>query len=616
MYFTNYNKIGRWVVLCICLVICLLGTVYLANDAKPVFYPNGFHPTAADWNDGSAEFELGSNGKIYYHGCRDSPISAPGTCDESPCILTIKHDRPLHRDSSLFLYLRKTTRNPPEITVISDGTPVAKIIHNSEDDFNKPYYAEVLIPKPVNDKGEFILQLNSEGGSWLGGLLLIPNAGLRRFLAFAMLPAFMLGLGLACYLLYEKKQILMPVVGVFAFLFYYYWNFQAKILPCGSFFSDSKELVDFIRFNEWSFDMQKHVLFLPVFRTLTTIASFFTSKPLRMISIAFSLIAVANVSLGIACIQRVELKRLSSTLLSIIYACSFAIVTYSSIYETYIFSTLIVNACILASLMLYKSSSSRNSIFAAVSCGLLPLATWQLLAFVPFFLTWNISTLHNKSGSKLRQAMRQIFITFMAFGLSYAAIQGIYQGPFSTHGQTTTKTLANINNAYASIENMTGITFAQVLNDTFVTSLVNTDIFVSTLGENYKIGIHIIKLAVICFLLILLSGSAVYICKQKLYFNLAYITFALGLLSYVGFHWYFNPTEMFLYTAPIVLVWILPASYALRLFKKGHLLTSCLVVLLMLQMVSLCACSVQSISGLFNTKDEVPTINTIGWSVR
>jgi hypothetical protein len=568
------------------LSICLLGT-HEANNAKPVFYPHGFVPTTTEWEDNLAKFQLGSNGNMYYGSWRQSPLMVPSASIENPAIIDITREKPLQNDASLFLCIDKTTATPVQVTLSANGQPQATITLEPEAHAQETFHTRLPISKKP-DSDRLDLQIMNEQGSWFGGALFVPNANMTKFIAFAIYPAFVIGLLCVVGMFSEKPQIMLTLTAVFGFLFYYYLNYPAKIIPYGSFFSDSKELIDAIRFNVWSYDMRKHVLFLPVTRVLCAFASFLTSKPLKMFAIAFSFIAAVNLLLAAASIRLAKMRRWSKPLLCAVYASSFAVATYSSIYESYIFSALIVNLNILASMVLQKRPTRNKSYLAAALCGLLPLATWQLLAFVPFFLIWNSRSIHANTGTHWRPIARQLAAAVLSFCICYVVVWGIYSGPFSDDDQSqgTAAVLSQTHASYASTENMNWSSLQQVLDNTFVASIVNTGSLSASndYHNNISIAALLAKSAASISILLMIAIAGAYFWKFKKT-NFTILCYIAGFLVYLGFHWYFNPAEMILYTPPIILLWLLPVSIGVSryTYNNKYLLASLLSTLLLLE---------------------------------
>lgn len=578
--------IGKSIVLTVSLIICLVAMTHQANEAKPIFYPHGFIALNSEWDDGVATYQFGSNGNIYYQNWRLSPIMMPPAFPESPAVIEISSEHPLQKEGSLFMCFDKTTTSPLKIIVSANGQPCAKIEQAPGNRSVPPFYARCIVQKEPNAKN-LHLQIRNEGGSWFGGAFFVPNYKMTKFISITLFPSFILGLLCAVSLFSEKPRLMLPLVAVFGYLFYYCLNYPAKLIPCEIFFSDSKELVDAIRFNDWTYDMQKHVLFLPVMRVLSAFFSLVSSKPLKTLAIAFSFISAMNLLLAAACIRLTKMKCWSKSLLCAVYGASFSIATYSSIYETYILSALMVNATILASLYLQKNPTRYRAVIAAILCGLLPLVTWQLFAFVPFFLIWHSGNIRKLASVRSFWILiaRHWGIALLSFWVCYTAVWGLYSGPFLEKGRSpsTAKVLSETQKNYASLENITWKSLLQVVDDTFVSSLVNTRNAFSGEKSNGCIsaGFVISKLA-ICIVVFLMIGSAgAYLWKTAKH-TLTTFVFIAGFGAYIGFHLYFNPVEMLLYTPPIILLWLLPVSNAASTDNCNRLLNGSLMMLLLI----------------------------------
>lgn len=578
-------RIVKTIVLAVSLAICLVSITRVANEAKPIFYPHGFAPTDSDWNDGEASYQFGCNGNIYHENWRLSPIMMPSASPGNPAVIELSSKKNLENDASLFISFDKTTTQPLQLTVSANGVPQARIVHEPGNGPERSFFTRVVVRKEPNARN-LHLQIRNEGGSWFGGALLVPDYRMTRFLSIALFPSFILGLISVVSLFSGKPRIMLPLVAVFGYLFYYCLNYPAKLIPCGTCFADSKELVDAIRFNDWSYDMQKHVLFLPVMRVSSAFFSLFSAKPLKILAMSFSFISAMNLVLAAACIRFTGMKGWSKSLLCAVYGTSFSIATYSSIFETYILSALLVNANILAGLYLRKNPTRYRACMAAILCGLLPLATWQLLAFVPFFLTWHSGMIRKGSYARsVRIPMtRHWGIALLSFWICYTTVWGLYSGPFLEAGrpQDTAEVLSETHTTYASLENINWKSLFHVLEDTFVSSIVNTKNVFPGVNDNGDISAipGVVRFAVGIAAFLVIGTAVAYRLKTSRSF-LTNVAFMAGFGAYIGFHLYFNPAEMLLYTPPVILLWLLPVATAASRDNRNHMLDYSLAMLLL-----------------------------------
>jgi len=458
-----------------CIMICTLSIPLDAIKALPIFYPDGFAPSYAAWSEPSVTFQFGSNGMIYYASRFTSPVMVPSASLQEPRVVALCRKHPEPRDSSLLVALDKTTPHSPSVSLFANEQKVADIACGDGSVGPHLESAEVRIPHASGSHTNLSLLIRSEAGSWTGGVLFHPSARARAFFAWFLFPAFLTGVFLSCWLFAKRTVFRLIMIGILSFTFFYSWNFPMKVIPLDAYFADSKELVDIIRFNTWDFDMQKHVLFLPFIQILAAIAGICTDKPLRILSIAFSLIAAANLVLATASIHRCGFRRSHAGLLTALYGGCFSIITYSSIFETYIFSSLVINALLFLSILLAGAPSKRIAMMAAVFCGFLPLATWQLAAFMPVFLLWHALSLFRwKPSYKL--ILTHCLTAGAALVIGYGIVWGWYRGPLEAEaGDSTFRVLERTAEVYGQPENLNAGTFRQVLLDTFVTSLINAE---------------------------------------------------------------------------------------------------------------------------------------------
>jgi hypothetical protein len=594
-------------------MICTFSVSLYANKAEPVFYPHGYVPSLEAWAEPSVPFQFGSNGLLYYASRFTSPVMVPSASLQKPRVVEMCRKRSEPRDSSILVAFNRYIPPPPSLTIFANDRSVASIAYSKASGEKDLALAEVRIPDEFQHDKEVSFRIQSESGSWTGGVLFLPSARTREFFAWFLFPAFLTGMFLSCWVFAKRTALHLITLGVLAFTFYYSWNFPLKTIPLDAFFSDSKELVDIIRFNVWDFDMQKHVLFLPVIRILAGVSSLLTAKPLRILSIAFSLIAAANIVLAAASIRRCGLRRSHAGLLTALYGGCFSIITYSSIFETYIFSSLVVNTLLFASLLLAHAPSKRIAMMAAVFCGFLPLATWQLAAFMPVFIVW-----HAHSLFKWKPAYRVILghcaIVVAAFAIGYKIVWALYAGPLGAAGDSTSRVLERTAEAYVRLENLNADTCRQVLLDTFVTSLINAEqpaVVTASLRASRLIRGGAIALSFI----LCLAGMLGLFTLRGSRLILALIG-AAGFLAYIGFHWWFNPVEMLLYTPPIMLLWLLPFSDSLARTRLGTKVgTPLLVALLLLQLTCVTLVS-RPFQGSMPSTGGDQTVSPVRWGIR
>jgi len=203
--------------------------------------------------------------------------------------------------------------------------------------------------------------------------------------------------------------------------------------------------------------------------------------------------------------------------------------------------------------------------------------------------------------------------------IGYGIVWGWYRGPLEAEaGDSTFRVLERTAEVYGQPENLNAGTFRQVLLDTFVTSLINAEqpaVVTASLRASRLIRGGGIALS----LLVCLGGTLGLFTLRGSQRIIALIGTAC-FLAYIGFHWWFNPAEMLLYTPPIVLLWLLPLAATLMRTRLGACLSRpALLALLLLQLACVTLASTLFLSNMSSAnggQGECPQIHTIRWTVR
>lgn len=554
------------------LLFALVATLYQTNEAKTVFYPDNFNVPAAAWDRNEpVSYQVGRHGRIYYHTWRDAPFMIPGADAGRALEMNIRNVR-LKSDGSLVLVVNKVIPDiPPVITILVDDQPAGRVTITNADDTVVCHVAEIPIPVDEKSQGDPVVRIRSEGGSWFGGMLIIPHQPLRKAIILLFPLASILAIMGAYHMTPTAKRTGLAFIGLVSFLLFYNFLFAARLLPCNPFFADGPELVDAIRHNAYTSDMKRHALFLPIIKLLTSALALISPAILKSYAIGFSLISAANIVASASLIRSWISCRRTGGLLLGAYTSSFLVMYYSSIFETYMLSTLILNSAMLATVIFQETGGRLNMIRAAALTGIVPLASPPLAAFVPMLLTWQSRVARLKGTSGIR-AFCIPWLTALVFGVvTMLGITGYYHGKSDQHAEGIAEVLEVSHDRYARVGNLTAKNAWLVMHDTMISALVNVKMMRTSTDitpQRHWIAGILQAASALCVGLLLL-GAVVSMFRQRFGFSPHYFLWGIGWIIYVGFHWYFNPGEMLLYATPVLLLWLIPlVKLAHRAFKQ------------------------------------------------
>jgi hypothetical protein len=161
----------------------------------------------------------------------------------------------------------------------------------------------------------------------------------------------------------------------------YYQTFMIRDLApvTGFFFSDAADFIDPVCRKLFNFDMNKHPLFLPVMRFVIKPLHFFLRQESAAVSSAFALIGALNGLMAFLWFRRWLGDFRTAGALALLYAFSLAIWVYSSNYETYVFSSLTGNLFFWALLRPAPQDKTRRLLGLSLVIGLAALAHPPLL---------------------------------------------------------------------------------------------------------------------------------------------------------------------------------------------------------------------------------------------
>ena len=254
------------------------------------------------------------------------------------------------------------------------------------------------------------------------------------------------------------------------------------------------------------------------------------------------------------------------------------VTTYSSFLETYVLTAALTTGALLATHRFRTTGSVRSRMLGIILTGVLPLASWQMLVFVPFLLFWQTARL---------PAWRQKIMTgVLAAGAGlafYAAIIAGFSQKGLQDGATTFKTLNEVRSNYASFSHFNRDAFGSLSRDILFNAFTNDGFPLTTrpLTGHERGAIHALQ-SLTCLAVAGLSLLAAWgLARRAPLRTPAAALFGGTLLLYAGFHWYFNPYEMMLYITPAFLPLLvclaLPAASGRRATAAGWLL-GCLLM--------------------------------------
>jgi hypothetical protein len=220
--------------------------------------------------------------------------------------------------------------------------------------------------------------------SWQGYLVLKPLGDWTQPLRFAVpLTGFLLLLIMAWR---ARAAPLRPfaLTLIAVLLIVYGSTFYARLIAptSGFFFSDCDEFVDPVTLSVPSYDCLKHILFFPVMNGLwTALHEWCGISKVESMALAFLFIALAANVTALLWFRRVTSSSREAALLTLAYSFAFGIWIYSSVYETYLFSALILNLLLLTLWPEQRRLRGPDIGAAVLLCTLAALAHPPLLLF-------------------------------------------------------------------------------------------------------------------------------------------------------------------------------------------------------------------------------------------
>jgi hypothetical protein len=546
--------------------------------------------TISEWNrPGPVRYVRGEPGKWHRELAR-----MPGRNHVSPdCIPTLDVRIPFRRAGYiLHICIADSDHSPANLDIAANGATLAshKVDRRSRFDV-----VEVDIPaRALAKEGDSTLTVRNTGeGAWVGRLVLIPYGIIRRPLQVALpVSGFLLLLLGAWRQCGQRRPRSALWFGVVFFFIYFHTLLTAKVAPLANIaFSDSDELVHPFLTHVMDYDLTKHMLCLSAIHFLWWVFRLVGWAEMTALAGAFSLVAALNVAVARLVFARLTRDALGGALLTLCYAASFAVWLYSSIYETFIFSTLMTNLFLIVWLRSRTAFSWRRS---AVQCGLVVLCA---LAHPPLIVLFG-AVIHQWIRMWRR---RRVAVTVLGVvALTALTCGGFLGGRFLMRRAYITKTqelatasvvdecadVGKMISPYASLKNLTWSNAGNMVLGQCVYAMGGTrPEFEWRAG--WKGGWRYLKrpsgwlTAGAVVALWALACAGVLMRRGVLIETLSLA--ALVMLPHMLFYYWFNPREMLLYAPPMMAVMLGWQAWAgrpiaPRLFDAVVALTACIVV--------------------------------------
>jgi len=555
------SRVLDWAWCCVLTLFCisaLAGWIQMKRS-RTVYTP--VPVTSQDWDSPDAvEFATGAPGARHADFVRMAGRRQVGA-DHVPALQISLAPRSL--GYVLHVGIHRTERRVAQLEVAINGTVLAT--HTA--DYNRRAdIFEVFVPGSMllPDEDSRLTVSNVGDGAWFGRMLVIPYGCLRVPLQVVLpISGFLLLLLGAVRQHVRGRTVRAIVPGLVVFFIYCHALFASKIVPmAGIAFSDCDELVQPFLTNVMEYDLTKHMLCLPVVHVLWRLFSIVGWAEMVALAGAFAFVAAANVAVAHLLFKRLVRHGLGGMLLTLCYAGSFSIWLYSSIFETFIFSTLMANLFLL----LWLSSRSSHSLVrgclqsvAVVLCGLAhpPLLVFLGVVIQQWLRMWRKRTVAmTLAGTVLLVVLACGGFLGGRFLLRRAYIAGSEE--LSTASVVDEYADANkMVGLYASTDNMTWKNAGNMVLGQCVYALAGREPTFNWSG-GWSVGRAYlgrptggIVLAGILVLSVL-AGRGMVLRRRVLLETIALL--ALVMLPYMLFIFWFNPAEMLLYSPPMMAV--------------------------------------------------------------
>lgn len=576
------KSLSFYVLLATFAALAWLGIVKQANHARQLHFTDESTPPEKQWLENvSPPVEWGKPGAGYIVRKSFAPVLMPWASTKHheaiSEIPSISADIPPGKSGyalNVAIGHRKTSL-PASVAVFLNGKLLQKIDTEGYS-MGQNKTVEISLSRELLSRSTTnrLVVSNLKGG-WQGDISLIPLGPMRTVLPFAIPGlAFLLLAMLACNSAKLPRLAALIIYGTVLFALYDYTLCTKKLAPVnGAFFSDASDMIDTVSRNIWSMDMQKHVSFLPMMHNLYSAFEHATkSRMLIALSSAFALVAALNGIGALLLLRKFFGYQRMATALALIYQFSFVISIYSSIFETYIVSSLFVNLFLL-------TLASRPPTGRSIREFLLPLGTLALAAtahppllVLGSLLLWRLF----RSGEPLGRIILRCAAIGVLLLTGYFAIQIAITSSYSIDGEPPgfrgvihhLQFSRSIIKSYASIANMNLHEAGNVIYAQSIYSLFGCGQgFVWNKGWAGLLAYFATPAGAICascFLLIF--ASALLALRRDVRFLKLVAFCGTGVfLPYLAFFLYFNPTEMLLYCAPLEILCVIGIGRALQI---------------------------------------------------
>jgi hypothetical protein len=332
------------------------------------------------------------------------------------------------------------------------------------------------------------------------------------------------------------------------------------------FFSDPKDLIQPVTRGAYIFDLTKHPLFQPVARPLYVLLHALSGRSeVVACALLFALAGAFAVGLAWLVFRRWCARPRTAALLAVLYGFSFSTWIFASHIETYIFCAAAANGFLLAML-------ARDCLSQAAGVAIQGMAGAVAALMHPPLMILNAVSIARMGRRGGRHGMlREAAIAFAVLVI-YVAGSGLIRaasGPFADAHKAASESSGLLASElatfsfYADRSNATRFHAGNVIAGQCFYALVGQKFpahwseGLGGLRRVYRRGIvgFAAALAVAALWAVGLSGLARDLGRRGTSLRL----FALVLLPYLLFFWFFNPAEMFLYSAPflsLLLAWL------------------------------------------------------------
>jgi hypothetical protein len=464
---------------------------------------------------------------------------------------------------ALHVGIRDADVLPAHLEFVLNGTRIAR--HESVNSLPIDSFEVAILGDMLNPGQDDILTIRNVGsGAWLGRMLLIPYGSARPLLPY-VLPVFgaLLLVAMTIRSGARGRKVLPYAFAVIMFCIYFYSLMTAKLMPlAGVAFSDCDELVYPFLANRMEYDLTKHMLCLPVIHMWLRVFCQLGWAQMVALNGAFSVVAAINIMVAYHLFSRLTRHARSGALLTICYAFSFSIWLYGSIYETFMFSSLMTNLFLVSWLGVRKfrwfSSPAVQSVLV-ILCGLAHPPLLVLLGAV--LMRW-----------LQRWRQRRVFLTvvglvllvFMTCG-GFLAGRFLFRKAYIEEGmELATESVVDevadaekMISAYAGAHNMTWSNVGNMVFGQCFYAMGGRAPGFDWAGGWMAAGRYMRSIAglIVCVcvvVLLLLSGWGCAIYRNRLWPTLFLV--ATVVFPYMGFLFWFNPSEMLLYSSPMLAI--------------------------------------------------------------